>query len=116
MTFAQRLPKRGEVYWVSLDPSLGGEITKTRPALVVSNDPSNAALNRVQVVPLTSQTGRVYPSEALITLKGEKRKAMADQLTTASRVRLKEFIGRLSAADIERVEHALVVQLGLPLK
>jgi mRNA-degrading endonuclease toxin of MazEF toxin-antitoxin module len=51
---------RGEVYWVRFDPAEGGEIKKTRPAIVVSNDTSNKILNRVQVVPVTSRTDRVF--------------------------------------------------------
>lgn len=51
---------RGEVWWVSFDPSLGGEIQKTRPAVIVSINASNRTLNRLQVVPVTSRTGRVY--------------------------------------------------------
>src|SRR5690242_19590240 len=66
---------RGEVWWVDFDPSLGGEIRKTRPGIIVSNDASNRNLNRVQVVPVTSKISRVYPCEASITLRGELRKA-----------------------------------------
>ena len=67
----------------------------------------------MQVVPITSQTGRVYPSEALVTLGGERRKAMADQLTTASRKRLVGYMGRLGAADMEQVDRAIRLQLDL---
>ena len=60
------LMKRSEVWWVNFDPSVGGEIRKKRPAVIISNDSANKFLNRVQVVPLTGKTGRFYPSEALV--------------------------------------------------
>jgi mRNA interferase MazF len=106
-------PIRGEVWWASFDPSVGGEIRKTRPAIILSNDPANAALNRVIVIPITSQTARVYPGEALVTLNGEKRKAMADQIMAASKSRLKRKMGVLSRADLTAVENAVLSQLGI---
>jgi mRNA interferase MazF len=106
-------PRRGDVWLVSFDPSIGGEIQKTRPALVVSNDSANAVLNRVQVVPLSSQVDRLYPAEAYISLAGQRRKAMADQLTTVSKNRLIRRLGALGKEDTDAVNRVIHLQLDL---
>lgn len=105
--------KRGEVWWVEFDPSIGSEIRKTRPAVIVSNDAANRNLARVVVVPLTSSTGRQYPGEALVSVDGQSSKAMADQIMAADKARLKGQLGTVNKADMQAVEDAIRVHLGL---
>jgi mRNA interferase MazF len=101
------------VWWVSFDPAIGGEIQKTRPAIVISNNAANSALNRVIVIPVTSKADRVYPGEALVEINGQQSKAMSDQITTASKMRLRNKLGALSNADLTLVEDALLFQIGV---
>ena len=103
----------GEVWWVNFDPAVGGEIRKQRQAVIVSNDAANKHLNRVQVIPLTSQVAKLYPSEALVTFAGKQGKAMADQLTTVSKLLLVNYGVELDSAEMRRLERAIRIQLGL---
>lgn len=105
--------KRGEVWWIVFNKGVGGEIQKTRPAIIISNDASNKFLNRVQVIPLTTKTEKLYPSEAYIKVAGKQSKAMTNQIITVSKHRLTNKIDRISPKDLLSVEQALKIQLGI---
>ena len=105
--------KRGEVWWVRFGPAVGGEIRKRRPAVVLTNDIAISHLNRVQVVPLTTNVSRVYPGETIVVVNDRPHKAMADQLTTVSKERIADFFGKLSDSDIESLDTIVRFHLGL---
>ena len=105
--------KRGEVWWVDFEPATGSEVRKTRPAVIVSNDASNGAMSRVQVVPVTSNTTKLYVFESRIEVKGAQGKAMADQIMTADEQRLKRRIGKVSPSEMLGIERAIKIQLGI---
>jgi mRNA interferase MazF len=106
--------KRGEVWWVHLGSSTGGQIRKRRPAVIVSSDASNRhpKPRPGRAAHLVDRT-RVYPSEAPVTVRRRRSKAEADQLATVAKPRLRDRLGRLSDADLRAVDHALCVQLDL---
>src|SRR5260364_311287 len=106
--------QRSEVGWVGFDPAVGRGRRRSRAAAVVSNNAANRNLARVVVVPLTSNTGRQYPGETVVTVGGQSSKAIADQIMAADKARLKNQIGTLSKADMLAVEDAIKVHLALP--
>ena len=109
--------KRGEVYWVNLDPTVGAEIRKTRPGLVVSNDTNNLHAQTVTVLPLTSRVERVYPFEVLLRPgtfgNREASKAKANQIRTVDIQRLGKVIGTVPDEIMEAVDEAIRLHLGL---
>ena len=107
--------KRGEVWWVAFDPAVGSEIQKTRPATIVSNDSANRNLKRVGFVPLTTNTSRVFPGEARVSVAGEFCNAMSEQVMAADKLRLKDKLATLSKSDMLEVEKAICTHLGLPV-
>ena len=106
--------RRGEVWWVEFDPAIGSEIRKTRPAVIISNDSANRHIERVVIIPVTSNAGRQYPGEAVICINGQDSKAMADQIMSADKSCLKNKLCVLSKTDMLAVEDAVKVHLALP--
>lgn len=110
---ARVAPRRGDVFWVALDPALGTDIKKTRPAVVVSNDSCNRYGTRVVVLPVTSNVDSLYPGEALIRLKGRPARVLGDQIRSLDKARLCSRIGTLSAEELAAVEDAMLITLGI---
>jgi mRNA interferase MazF len=113
MAEMSRAPRRGEIYWVALNPTVGTEIKKTRPAVVVSNDSCNTHGSRVVVLPVTSNVDSLYPGEALIQIKGQPGRALGDQIRSLDKIRLQSRIGSLTAEEMAAVDEALLVTLGI---
>lgn len=109
----KRTPRRGDVYWVALDPTLGSEIQKTRPAVIISNNSCNAYGSRVVVLPLTSNVDSLYPGEALVTVKGKAARALGDQMRSLDKSRLRSRIETLDKDEMAAVEDAIRITLGL---
>jgi mRNA interferase MazF len=89
--------KRGEVYWVNLDPTIGSEINKTRPALIVSPDDMNEILPRVIIAPLTSQ-GQPLGCRPKVQFEGKSARILLDQLRTVDKLRLVSKMGQIELA------------------
>lgn len=110
----KRPPRRGDVYWVGLDPVIGTEIRKTRPAVIVSNDSCNRHGTRVVVLPITSNVSSLFPGEALITIKGRQGRALGDQIRSIDKSRLQARVGTVTPAEMTRIDEALAITLRLP--
>ncbi len=95
-----------EVYWVALDPTLGAEIKKTRPCVIISPDEMNQGLRTVIVAPLTS-TLRDYPMRVRVDIAGKTSHIVLDQLRTVDKQRLHKPLGRLSKKETQQVRRIL---------
>lgn len=110
--------KRGEIYYADLSPTVGAEINKRRPVLIVSSNANNRAAATVTVLPVTSNVSRVYPFEVLLLAKQsglpKDSKAMAQQIRTVSKNRLHpEKAGELGRDLLEQVDAAIRLHLAL---
>jgi mRNA interferase MazF len=114
--------RRGDLYWVDLEPATGSESDKMRPAVIVSNDAANRAAERrgmgvVTVVPVTSSIDRVFPFQIVLEAADcglpTDSKAQAEQVRTVAVERLRRRIGTVPAASLRRLDDALRLHLAL---
>lgn len=110
--------KRGEIYFANLSPSVGSEMDKRRPVLIVSNDANNNAATTVTILPVTSNVSRVYPFEVLLNPEdsglSKLSKIQAQQIRTISQQRiLGDAVGNLSTELMELVNVAIKLHLDL---
>jgi len=113
MAQVKKLPRRGDVYWVALDPTIGSEIKKTRPAVIVSNNSCNTFGSRVVVLPLTSNVDSVYPGEAMVVVNGKPARVLGDQIRSLDKSRLRSRIDTLSHEELAAVDEAIRITLTL---
>jgi mRNA interferase MazF len=98
--------KQYEVYWISLDPTQGSEIAKTRPCVVVSPDDLNRSLRTVVIIPITS-TIKKYPWRVDCVIQNKNGSIAADQIRVVDKTRLGSKIGNLSSLEIKELKHVL---------
>lgn len=95
-----------QVVIVNLDPTVGSEIKKTRPCVIVSPDEMNKYLRTITIVPVTSQS-KVYPTRAEISFQGNQNWAIIDQIRTINKSRIIKQAGRLSADEITQIKQIM---------
>jgi len=115
---ARMKPQRGELYWANLDPVIGSEIAKTRPALIISNNIGNQYADRVIVAPISSSgPGKIYPFEVHLNPSegglSKASKILLDQIRTLDKSRLGHQIGTLEAERMEEVNRAIRISLAV---
>ena len=107
--------KRGDVYWVNLNPIEGSEIGKTRPAVVISNDINNELADTITILPITSSVEKIYPFEVFIprgmaNIPGDS-KTKANQIRTVDKKRIKNLIGTVPDTILKEIERAVKIHL-----
>jgi len=114
-----RFPERGEIYLVNLDPTIGAEINKPRPVLIISNNINNEEARMVTVLPITSNVNKVHLFETFLQSKGSSlhkdSKVKCNQIRTIDKRRLIKFIGRVDDKKLKEVEGALLIHLGIDI-
>lgn len=108
-----KFPKRGEVYWANLDPTIGTEINKKRPCLIISSDEGNEVSSRVTVAVITSSVKTVYPFQVKILMKNKEGKVLLNQVRAIDKQRLDGKIASLDKEAMQQVDKALKIALAL---
>jgi mRNA interferase MazF len=104
---AGKMPRRGEIWWARLDPTLGSEISKTRPCVVISNSVINGHRRTVVVIPLSSSPRSAPPLLVDVTCSGKPVVAVIDHVRAIAKERLVSLVEKLPAAELSAVERAL---------
>ena len=113
----EKSPERGEIYLVCLDPAVGSEINKMRPALIISNDINNQVAQTVTVIPITSSTEKIYPFETFLPSQEsglpKSSKVKCNQIRTIDKKRLVKPLGKVSPEKLKEIENSLLIHLGI---
>ena len=107
------IPKRYDIYFADLNPTVGGEIKKIRPVIIVSRDEMNEHLKTVVVCPLTSRLHPSWRSRLQIVCAGKNSEIAVDQIRTISKRRLKKKIDRISAEEAAQLKRIITEMYGL---
>ena len=103
--------KRGEIYWVNLNPTKGSEIKKIRPCLIISNELQNKISSRVIVLPITSNIKFIVPFHINIKLNNVEALILCEQIRVIDKSRIKDYLDKLNSEILEKVEFALKIVL-----
>ena len=112
--------KKGDIFWANLNPSIGSEISKTRPVVIVSNDINNEYADTITILPLTTSTNKIYPFEVFLKA-GEGNiqsdsKVKTNQIRTIDKSRLIEKIGKISKGKMQEIEMAILIHLDIKIE
>lgn len=106
-------PRRGEVYWVDLDPTVGSEMRKTRPCVVVTNNTLNERRHTVVIVPLSTTSPKKFPLYVPLPSVGDTSQAVIDQMRVVDKQRIGDRLGALPESEMRKLEEALSIVLDL---
>lgn len=108
---------KGEIYLANLSPTIGSEISKKRPVLIVSNDINNQFADTVSIVPITSTTSKIYPFQVFLP-KGDGNlindsKAKCNQIRTIDKGRIEKRFGKIGSEKLKETEKAILIHLDI---